>query len=444
MSFATAGSVPTEKYTSTVTQEFPTINRSYKLESSIKSRYKRDHLPISGATLGNGQVKESYLEFLVQTSQHELLDLQDFSLELKIKFSKNGQALQATDNVTVIDGLGERILSMMSLFCNSTQIESHAYFNVWRAIDTYTSLHKNSVDSIGRNMYYHDLNSPIHDKIEAQCFEDRHMTSTGKKIKRECTGTIHMMIPVKFNISSSDFYLLSGCNLRVRFDLASPKVLINTPDTTDTFSYSIEMAKLWAQKVVPEPAALISLNRSLLNGKSVSYIHERPVLKNFVFPSGHSSLQLDDIFSGFVPNMVYLVMLKQNAVNGEYNLNAAYFQNAGMNRIRMELDGNVLSSMNVEFPDSVANIFHHTLTNLKNDDNMLNYHSFKNGRTILAWDLRSSDCSDVLNIERAGSLRLQINTAAPLDSNLFVFVFGITSGLVEIFGNRVVKTSYVM
>ena len=98
MSFAVGGSVPTEKYTSTVAEEFPNINRRYKLESSIKSRYSRDHLPISGATLGDGQVNESYLEFLVQTSQQEFLDLEDLSLELKLRIYKNGEGLKKESN----------------------------------------------------------------------------------------------------------------------------------------------------------------------------------------------------------------------------------------------------------------------------------------------------------------------------------------------------------
>ena len=75
---------------------------------------------------------------------------------------------------------------------------------------------------------------------------------------------------------------------------------------------------------------------------------------------------------------------------------------------------------------------------------MLTLQSFKDGRTIYAWDLRTSQCGDVLHLEKSGSLRLNIQTSTALTENYAVILLGITSGLIEIFGNRTVKTSFLM
>ena len=195
-----------------------------------------------------------------------------------------------------------------------------------------------------------------------------------------------MMSPIKLNISSSNFFLLSGCSMRLRFDLAPASVILNASDT-GSYTYSLESAKLWAQKIVPGPAALMSLNRSLLNGSSVSYVHDRPIVKSFVFSAGHSNLCIENPFSGYVPSIVQMVFVKQAALNGRNNLNAGYFSHCNISSVRLEINGNCHSALTGSFPNSIANIFHPTLTNLKSEDNLITLQSFKDGRTIYAWDL---------------------------------------------------------
>ena len=63
---------------------------------------------------------------------------------------------------------------------------------------------------------------------------------------------------------------------------------------------------------------------------------------------------------------------------------------------------------------------------------------------IYQWDLRTSNCSDVLNVEKSGNVRISFQTDKTVTENYFVFVIGITTGLIEIDGARRGKTSYLM
>ena len=433
--------VPTIKYTNSIAEEFPNGNRTYKVESAISSRYMRDHLPIN-SNLTNGAINDNYIEFVLNSNQQELFDCNAFALEMKIKIIKpDGSDVDNTANITVIDGLGHRILSRCTIFLNGVPSESNSYFGLYNSINTYLSMGKGSLSSIGRNMYYKDIHSKIDSKIDAATFANHNADE--KEIERECKNIIHMMTPLKFNISSADFYLLNGVDMRLRFDLAPAKLIINSYDEVD-YRYEIQSVKLWSQKIVPDAAALLSLNKSLMNQQTIEYIHDRPVIKNFVFPSGQSSLSLDNIFNGIIPQMIHVVFLKHSAVNGAYAVNGSFFSNCDLSSLRMEINGNTHAAMSCSFPNSVANLFHHTLSNLKGDSNLLTLQSFKNGRTIYSWDLRTSDCSDVLNVEKSGNVRISFQTATPLTENYFVFVIGITTGLIEIDGARRVKTSYLM
>ena len=49
---------------------------------------------------------------------------------------------------------------------------------------------------------------------------------------------------------------------------------------------------------------------------------------------------------------------------------------------------------------------YYTLFNLKDDTNLMTFPSFNNARTRNSCDLRKSDCSDVLNVEKSGNVRI--------------------------------------
>ena len=441
MSFNSGLTLPTVKYTNSIAEEFPNGNRTYKVETGITGRYTRDYLPVN-CSLTNGAVQDSYLEFSLNSNQLEFIDLNGFVLEMKIKLQQDGKDLTNTDNVTVIDGLGHRILSRCSVFLNGTPCESNAYYGLINSIDAYTSMRKGSLSSIGRNMLYNDLDAEIYDAVTVDTFTK--LTKCQKQIKEECAGLLHTMTPLKLNISSADFYLVNGTDMRIRLDLSPAKLIFNAVDATKNYTYSIENVKLWTQKVTPDQAALISLNKSLVDNHPIEYIHERPVVKTFVFPTGHSSLSMDNIFTGVIPHRVYMFFMKQSAVNGVYNVNGAHLPHCSLSSLRMEINGNTHSAMVSNFPDNAANMFHHTICNLKDDNNLLTLQSFKNGRTIHSWDLRSSGCEDVLNVEKSGNLRISFLTDNPATENYTVFIVGITTGLIEIDGARRVKTHYLL
>lgn len=434
-------SLPSARYVNSISETFPNPNRSYKVETGIIGRYTRDHLPIN-SNLTNGSVSDNYVEFILNSNQQEFIDCNSFVMEMKIRIlAADGKPVTDTSNVTVIDGVGHRILSRYTLFLNGVPCESNSYFGLYNNINTYMSMSKASLSSSGMNMYYRD--STNESVITGETFKNQN--NLEKVISNQCNNTLHMMTPLQFNISSSNFYLLNGVDIRLRFDMAPAKLIINSSDVNNEYSYAIDSVKLWSEKIIPDPSAMISLNKSLIEKNQViEYIHERPVIKNFVFPAGQSSLSLDNIFNGVIPHTIHMVFLKQTAVNGVYNVNGAHFSNCNLSSLRMEINGNTHSAMTCSFPNEVTNIFHHTLSNLKSNKHLLTLQSFKNGKTIHCWDLRNSDCIDVLNIERSGNVRISFQTDKPLTENYFVFIIGTTTGLIEIDGSRRVKTSYIM
>ena len=429
-------------FVNSVSSDFPNPNRMYKVESGVVNRYMRDYLPVN-ANISNGSVDDNYIEFVVNANDQEFIDLTSFVMEVKLNITDaEGKVLDDTKHVSIVDGCGHRLLTRFTLFLNGAPVESNSYFGLYNMVKTYTSMSRGNLDGLGRNMYYKNMSTKIDEVITAESFTN--MTSDEESIVKECKSTIHMMTPLHFDMSTSGFYLLNGVDVRLRFDLASASILINSYDE-DNYKYSIQSAKLWVQKIVPHNEALISLNSRLSSShSSVEYVIDRPIIKNFVFPAGQSILSLDNIFNGVVPHMIYVFFMKQKNSNGDMKRNAAHFSNCNLSSLRMELNGNTLTSLSANYPNQIANIFHHTIFNLKEKDGLISLQNFKNGRTIHVWDLSTSDCCDDLKIEKAGNVRMSVQLSTPNTENVITYVVGVTTGLVEIDANRRVKTSYLM
>ena len=84
----------------------------------------------------------------------------------------------------VIDGLGDIILSRRSIFLNGVHCESNSYFGLYNSVNTYISMGKDSLSSLGRNMYYKDIQAKIDNKRDATTFVNQ--TDDEKEIEKDC------------------------------------------------------------------------------------------------------------------------------------------------------------------------------------------------------------------------------------------------------------------
>ena len=55
---------------------------------------------------------------------------------------------------------------------------------------------------------------------------------------------------------------MNGVDIRLRFDMAPAKLIINSADNNNEYSYVIDGVKLWSEKMIPDPSVMIALNKS--------------------------------------------------------------------------------------------------------------------------------------------------------------------------------------
>lgn len=203
-------------------------------------------------------------------------------------------------------------------------------------------MNENDIENIGRNLFYKSTKTNSVDEYNAAYFTAITAASHEAEIIANCKNIIHTMLPLNLDIASSNTYLLSGVDMRLRFELAPASLLINT-STDNHYRYKIQTAKIWVKKIVPQPSALLSLNKSLvMKNMPIEYIFDRPIVKNIIFPAQHTNITIDNIFSGIIPNQLFVFMIEQTALNGSYKRNGAYFAHNDIRNARLEINGNTV------------------------------------------------------------------------------------------------------
>lgn len=433
---------PSGRFDESVTELFPHPLKRYKVESSIASKYERDYLPVNG-NIFNGSIRDSFLEFNIEGSENAFIDMSTISLEMKIQFTNaNNTPIENTKNISLVDGFFHRILKSHSVFLNGTQVESSNNFGLLNNVKTYIQMNKNNVDTLGRNMFYKNLNVPIPSVITGDYFDGERIDTHEADIVREAHGRIHAVGPLLLDLSCLNTYLLDKVSVRIRLDLAPANVLINSHDK-EAFKYLISSCKLWVQSVKPVPSSLIAVNKSLFEKhRSIEYVFERPLEKTVIFPVNHSTLTIDSPFGSIIPHKIIIFIIDQVALNGSYNQNACHLTHNNISNIKIDINGSTLSNHNCDFPDHAGSMFFQTL-NAIGSSNLLTYNNFRNGRTIFAYDTRATDVSDCVGIERQGQIRIAINCKSPCTSNKVVFVIGFTTGIIEVNGDRRIFPNYL-
>ena len=86
-------------------------------------------------------------------------------------------------------------------------------------------------------------------------------------------------------------------------------------------------------------------HRALIREKNVRLPHSRVMMKHVAIPSGSSTICLDNIFTGGLPDLVVMGFVADTAFAGSYTENPYNFQNFKVKRMKMYANGNKVSQM---------------------------------------------------------------------------------------------------
>ena len=162
----------------------------------------------------------------------------------------------------------------------------------------------------------------------------------------------------------------------------------------------IEDASLVARRVKLAASEQLRLEKAI-SSTGARYPVTHVVTKHFTVGSGASSVDLDAMFTGQIPNKIVLGMVRNDAFTGNRSLNPYNFQHFKLTSAHLVVDGKQLPSqgMNCDFENGLFADLYRQLFEVVGPyphdwDNSVTSHQFKGGSTFLAYDLTPDGSGD--------------------------------------------------
>ncbi|XP_022301109.2 uncharacterized protein F54H12.2-like [Crassostrea virginica] len=237
-------------------------------------------------------------------------------------------------------------------------------------------------------------------------------------------------IRLRFNRTKSSFYMMTAAN-------SSGKVQI------------LSML-MWVRKVRPTPTVLNAINQRL-NTETAKYPLRRVEVKTFTIGAGTHSKIEDHLFQGQMPKRIVVGLVANDAFNGIPTRNPFNFQNAGVKKLEISINGETITTRPYE-PDFADNLYLRSYLSLyqglgKLGDDWapdVTIGEYKNGYTLWCIDFTKDQEAqlDKFHLIQTGNLRIELQFAQNTVETLNCVVYAEFDNLLEINKQREVSIDY--
>lgn len=433
----TGSKIPVATYIAGITESYPNVNRKRLVEASINSKERVDFMPCNMSV--NQVLTDRYIEFRVNGVVGSFIDMSSISLELMLKISVGGQNLGANNNIGFVNGLCNTLFKSVNVFLNDKMIESNSLHNYCSYVKQLKMIKTNFINSIGKCAFLYDdsQGTGIKDMYIARNFTDQTSLETKLMSSIKSHG-IHLCFPLLLDLSSLDMYLMDSVDLRIRLEMASNNWIINANEGGGDYNLSIDLARLWLDRVTPHYSAMIALNNALtLN--PVQYIFNKTLHKTYVIGQNQSSIMIDQPFGNCIPDKLSMLMVDMRSFAGDYIRNGLYFKHCDLSNIHITINGSTVYNINCGFPNKMAQVYYEMQKAIGLErDNLISYDAFHSGRAVFYFNFVSEDMQEALPVEMSASMRINLKFSTPVNSNTVIILFAETIGLMTIDADRTV------
>ncbi|XP_055371984.1 uncharacterized protein F54H12.2-like [Condylostylus longicornis] len=238
------------------------------------------------------------------------------------------------------------------------------------------------------------------------------------------SNVVELMGKLHVDMFNQPTHLINNVDIRILFTLEKPDFFLFADDS-DESQFKIVEAKLFMRHVTINPSVLLAHN-AVLEKSNAKYHYKRVKVKNFTIPSNSSSISLDNVFIGQLPNTIIFCMTENAGVQVP---NAAIETSFS--------DDNNCNTRAYHTLFSGTGIYH-------NDrGHQITKSMFANGFFLLAFDLTPDAsgieiCQGLLN---QGTIRIEARLSKPTPSTLTALIYGEFDSNVQIDKNCNVYTN---
>jgi hypothetical protein len=184
-------------------------------------------------------------------------------------------------------------------------------------------------------------------------------------------------------------------------------------------------------------------HRALIHEKNMRLPYTRVMMKHIAIPSGSSTICLDNIFTGPLPDLVLMGFVSDAAFAGSYTENPFNFQNFKLKRMDLYANGNKVSQMGYR-PDFTKKLYNDAYFTFQEQlgfdqgDRCANItpEEWANGFNLYSFKITDgpigSGTAGPRSHSETGSARLEVDFETPPAANLKLIIMHQYLGIIEV------------
>jgi hypothetical protein len=387
----------------------------------------------------------SQYEFLIDIHRNEVMRASETTLTVKgylLYSKKDGSAMQENDYNAVYftNNVLHSLFSDCYLVWNDTQLNKNlSTFPYKNYLNTIINSSQNA-----RNTY-----------LKCVGFEDTDLHTLTHKVDviKNKGKLFEFEGKLDLELFTQQKYLIGGTKLKLVLIKHKPEFSLYTTDASLKASIVFDDIYVNVRKSKINDELLYSLYNAL-NVSPAKYPVTRNEVKSIVIDKGVNSVNLENIITGQIPNLMYVGFVDNEAYTGAYNKDPFELLNLNISSISTFINGEQFPrrAYKPNFPDNNYTReyleFLRASKQFNNDVNtIITKKNYKNGFTLFAFDL-SQDTSDgyhgsgYANIPRNGIMRLEIQFREQLQKTVNVLLYCQWDNMITISQDMSVSTDY--
>jgi hypothetical protein len=392
-----------------------------------------DYHPVSS-------LKDGPIEFYMAASATDYADLNDTVLYMKLQVltaDNKPIAKPQAQYIAPVNLLHSSLFQDVEVFMNNQQVEG---LNSLYAYKSYLL----SLLEFGKEVKKTQCRAAGYFADEAGEFDE--IKNNGHEMRvawNNGSEPFEVVGPIWVDIFQQPRYILPRVDLRIR--LIPSKFNFSLMNFgTGGVKIVIQDAILYMRKVKVAEGVLKGHELGLRKSNAI-YPINRTKMQTFTIPAGGTNFTKDNLFPTQSPKLVFVCMVTNRALNGDYKRNPFNLQHFNVNFIGLYRDGQSVPipahTPNFEkglYSRSYIQLIQAVETYNKNICNSITMDDFAQGSTIFAFnlsaDLDATSCHQQPYIN--GNYRLELKFASALPESINVIICAIFDSKIEIRENR--------
>jgi hypothetical protein len=244
-------------------------------------------------------------------------------------------------------------------------------------------------------------------------------------------------------------FLVPGADLYLKFERAKDVFSIFSTATTSKPKVVITSMTVEFLAVKVNPQITQQHAEFMTRGVPALYPTQRVEIETVVCRRDSKGETKDFLFHGKIPKYVMMLMVSNNAMNGDYTKNPFNFKHFNVNYVHLRKD-----RQNAPFPPfepdfSKGKVLQEYMSLLqsnrvlgKNTILPVSYDEFKNGYTNFQWNLSDDGEGSNVTKDPRGNLEIEVKFSEALPEAVTLILYGIMDSNVMVYLDDVVEVDY--